>query len=262
MISKNAYFKGFIYDFNHLDTTTRLSVLAVIVGILGGLSTIVFRFLTILVFTLFYYVPYQFGIPFELLLLIIPALGGLLVGLIAYKITNDATGHGIPEIIETVAYKNGNFKYSVPFAKMIASSITLGSGGAAGKEGPICQVGGGFGSIIGQIFNLTAEEKKDLVISGAAAGLSAVFNAPLGAILFAIEIIRRDNKSPPLIPLIISSVIGAAIGIIAFQTQQPFLDFPPLNEININGYTLLIFIILGLIAGLFSLFWIKFFVSV
>ena len=259
MISENTYFKRFIFNFNHLDTTTRLSVLAVIVGILGGLSAIVFRYLITLVFILFYYIPYYIGIPFEILLIVIPALGGLLVGLMASKVTEDAAGHGIPEIIETVAYKNGNFNYDVPFAKMVASSITLGTGGAAGKEGPICQIGGGFGSIIGQIFNLTAEEKKDLVISGVAAGLSAVFNAPLGAILFAIEIIRRDNKSPPLIPLIISSVIGAAIGIIFFQTQKPFLDFPTIGHISINAYTLLIFITLGLIAGIFSLVWIKFF---
>lgn len=252
------YFNKFIYDFNHLDTTTRLSILAILVGILGGLSAIVFRYLITLVFFLLYYVPYTFGMPFEILLIVVPCFGGLLIGLMSTK-SKEASGHGIPEIIETVAYKNGDFSYSLPFVKMVASSITLGTGGAAGKEGPICQIGGGFGSMLGQIFNLTAEEKKDLVISGVAAGLSAVFNAPLGAILFAIEIIRRDNKSPPLIPLIISSVIGAAIGIIAFHTQKPFLDFPSITLITFNTYTLVIVITLGLIAGLFSVFWIKFF---
>lgn len=259
MISENTYFKRLITNFNHLDTTTRLSILAVIVGILGGLSAVVFRYLITLVFILFYYVPYLVGVPFEFLLILIPAIGGLIVGVMATKVSEDAAGHGIPEIIESVAYKNGYFRTSLPFVKLAASSVTLGTGGAAGKEGPICQIGGGFGSMIGQIFNLTSEERKDLVISGVAAGLSAVFNAPLGAILFSIEIIRRDNKSPPLIPLIISSVVGAAIGIIFFQTQKPFLDFPSIGHISINAYTLLIFITLGLIAGIFSLVWIKFF---
>ena len=260
MAITNHYFKKFVYNFNHLDTTTRLSALAVLVGVMGGLSAVVFYYLIRFVFFIFYYVPYLFNIPFELLLIVIPTLGGLFIALMSTK-SNEASGHGIPDIIETVAYNNGNTSYSLPFVKMVASSITLGTGGAAGKEGPICQIGGGFGSMIGQIFNLTAEEKKDLVISGVAAGLSAVFNAPLGAILFAIEIIRRDNKSPPLIPLIISSVIGAAIGIV-FLSQKPFFDFPSSlkdYQISITGYSLLIFITLGIIAGLFSVYWIKFF---
>ena len=259
MALNNNLIGRFVNKFNHLDVTTRLSVLAVIVGILGGFSAVIFRLIIRAVFILLYYLPYLYlHIPFVFLLLIIPPIGGLIVSLLATRVTTDAAGHGIPEIIETVAYKNGNFKYSVPFAKLAASSITLGTGGAAGREGPIAQIGAAFGSILGQIFHLTTEEKRDLVVSGVAAGLSATFNAPLGSILFAIEIIRRDNKSPPLIPLIISSVIGAYIGIV-FIGPDPFFAFPKSGSFVPTSSILLIIIGLGFIAGFFSIIWIRMF---
>ena len=125
MAINNHYFKRFVHDFNNLDVTTRLSVLAVLVGILGGMSAIIFRILIREVFLLLYYLPYTLGVPFEVLLLIIPPLGGLIVSLLATRVTKDAAGHGIPEIIETVAYKNGDMNYAVPFAKMAASSRVL-----------------------------------------------------------------------------------------------------------------------------------------
>ena len=235
----------------------RLSILSVITGVVGGLSAIVFRQMISLVFFLFFVFPMQLlGIPFPLLLIISPTLGGLIVGIMATKISVEARGHGIPEVINTVATKKGDFKLKVPVAKLIASSVTIGTGGAAGREGPIALISGGFGSTLGQKLHLTTEEKRDLIIAGVAAGISATFNAPIGGILFSIEVIRRDNKASPIIPLIISSVIGAGIGII-FLGQAPSFDFPTESKYAINTINVVSFIILGLIAGLVSLIWIK-----
>ena len=243
-------------NFNKLDNEIRLGILAVVIGVVGGGSAVIFREFIILFYTLLIRIPYDSSsllLPF--LLVVMPMLGGTVVGYITSRISPESKGHGIPEIIDVVATKGGNFRMRVPFAKMIASSITLGTGGSAGREGPIAQISGGFGSVLGQLLHLTPEEKKDLIISGVAAGIAATFNTPIGGILFAIEIIRRDHQSSPLLPLILSSVVGTAIGIF-FLGSKPSFIFPAYvgykTPLNIP-----IFVIIGVIIGLISILWIR-----
>ena len=257
-ISQNNKFKSAIHFLNALPPEMRLTILSVIVGVIGGLSAVVFRFLIEAIFQLTFVIPHDFlGVPYIFLLLAVPAIGGLAVGYITQNVSIETKGHGIPEIIDAVAMKRGNIQLKVPIAKMVASAITLGVGGSAGKEGPIAQISGGFGSAMGKFFHLTTDEKRDLILSGVASGISATFNAPLGGVLFALEIIRRDKKSPPLIPLIISSVVGSTIGLIFLYPDGNKLFKFPTDLSYSNPVNIPIFIFLGLLVGLLSVLWIK-----
>ena len=256
-INQNNKFKSSIHFLNSLPTEMRLTILSILIGVIGGLSAVFFRFLIEAIFQLTFVFPHVYlNIPYLVLLFFVPGLAGLIVGYITQNISIETKGHGIPEIIDAVATKRGNINLKVPIAKMVASAITLGVGGSAGKEGPIAQISGGFGSNLGKFFHLTTDEKRDLILSGVASGISATFNAPLGGVLFALEIIRRDKKSPPLIPLIVSSVVGSTIGLAFLYPDGSRLFVFPKN-LSFNSFgNIPIFIILGLLVGVCSVIWI------
>ena len=255
-ISRKGKSNLIIRYLNMLPSEVRLTIFAILIGVIGGLSAVTFRLMIEIVFTITFVFPYKyFNVPYWILLLIIPALGGIMVGFITQNVSIETKGHGIPEIIDAVSMKRAQINFRVPIAKMVASAITLGVGGSAGREGPIAQISGGFGSNLGRFFHLTTDEKRDLILSGVAAGISATFNTPLGGVLFALEVIRRDKKAPPIIPLIISSVVGSTIGIV-FLGKSPSFKFPT-NLSFQNVANIPIFIILGLIIGIFSVIWIR-----
>lgn len=248
------YIDNLILKFNSLNRTVRLSTLSIFVGIIGGLGAVLFRFMII-------WSNYLFVILVEKVLhhnvvsiILAPTLGGLVVGAMIYYIAAEAKGHGVPEIIFSVNKEAGKMRYRVPFIKILASAITIGSGGSAGREGPIAQIGGGFGSLLGQFFKLTIEERKTLVIAGVSAGISATFNAPLGGILFGIEIIRRDQKYFSAIPLVVSSVVGTTIGEL-FLGQNPAFIFPVSLKIN-NFESIPFYIIVGGLMGVLGILWV------
>lgn len=254
-LSKKNKRNPIIRYLNTLPTELRLTILSVIIGAIGGLSAVIFRISIEVVFTITFVIPYSyFKVPYWILLLIIPGIGGILVGLITQNVSIETKGHGIPEIIDAVSMKRAQINFRVPIAKMVASAITLGVGGSAGREGPIAQISGGFGSNLGKFFHLTTDEKRDLILSGVASGISATFNTPLGGVLFALEVIRRDKKATPIIPLIVSSVVGSTIGIV-FLGKSPSFKFPTNLSFN-NVENIPIFILLGLIIGVISVIWI------
>lgn len=132
--------------------------------------------------------------PFRLwVLALMPALGGLIAGLIIYSFAPEAEGHGTDAIIDAFHNKKGEIRKRVPLIKAIASAITIGSGGSAGREGPIAQIGGGFGSWLGTKLKLGERETRTMLVCGAAAGIGAMFKAPLGSALFGTEVLyKRD----------------------------------------------------------------------
>ena len=235
----------------------RLAILGLIVGILGGLSAVVFRGMIFIITYVFIDIPQQIlpELYFNIVVIVVPTVGGLLVGILTVKVCAEARGHGIAEVIYAVNIKKGEIGSEVPLVKIIASSISIGSGGIAGWEGPIVQIGGGFGSIVADKSKLPPEQRKNLVISGVGAGLSAIFNAPLGGLLFALEIIARDKRTTPLITMVVASVTGTVVGILflgpspAFELAKPFAFKNPAN--------IPIFILFGLIMGVFAFFWVK-----
>jgi CIC family chloride channel protein len=113
--------------------------------------------------------------------LVIPALGGLVSGLIVYSIAPEAEGHGTDAMIESFHQRGGHIRKRVPLIKILASALTIGSGGSAGKEGPIAQIGSGFDSVFASALKLKPRERRILVLAGAAGGIGAIFQAPLGA---------------------------------------------------------------------------------
>lgn len=139
-------------------------------------------------------------------ILLAPTLGGLAVGLVAFFRSQDATGHGVPEVIESVALGNGKFRWQTALTKSISSALTIGSGGSVGREGPIVQIGSAIGSTLGQMLKVTGSHLRTFVACGTAAGIAATFNAPIAGALFAMEVILSDFGISKFSPIVVSSV--------------------------------------------------------
>lgn len=196
---------------------------------------------------------------FNLGIILLPILGGLIVGPIIMHFSPETKGHGVPEVMEAVALKGGNIRKRVAFLKVIVSSITIGSGGSAGREGPIAQIGATVGSFLGQIFKLEPQDKKVLVVCGLSAGIAGTFNAPLGGALFGMEILFRGIGLFNSMPVILASVIGTAVAI-SFLGQKPAFNIEGLTSWNPPELTF--YIILGMVFGIISVLWVKGFYAV
>ena len=137
---------------------------------------------------------------------LVPVIGGLIIGLMARYGSERIRGHGIPEAIEAILMKGSRVQPRVAMLKPLSSAISIGSGGPFGAEGPIIMTGGAFGSIIAQLFHLTSSERKTLLVAGAAAGMSATFAAPLASVLLAVELLLFEWKPRSFIPVALASV--------------------------------------------------------
>ncbi|PWB62812.1 MAG: hypothetical protein C3F14_09225, partial [Deltaproteobacteria bacterium] len=206
----------------------RLMLLSIAVGVVAGMGAILFdRLLALALGRLIYphtgYLEPGAGAPSDLVarmasihswwFLLIPALGGLVSGLLVYSIAPEAEGHGTDAMIESFHQRGGHIRKRVPFVKILASALTIGSGGSAGKEGPIAQIGSGFGSFFASALKLKPRERRILVLAGAAGGIGAIFQAPLGAALFAPEVLYRETEFEyeAILPCVISSIIAYAV---------------------------------------------------
>jgi CIC family chloride channel protein len=154
------------------------------------------------------------GVPLaRWMILWIPALGGLLSGLLVFRFAPEAEGHGTDAMIESFHRKKGIVRKRVPIVKTIASAITIGSGGSAGKEGPIAQIGSGFASFLASVLKMDEHDRRIMLLAGAAGGLGAIFKAPLGSALFAAEVLYRrpEFEFEAIIPCIVSSIVGYTV---------------------------------------------------
>ncbi len=241
-------------------------VLAVITGIFAAFGAILFYKMIVVVEELLFHAPAGlFGVSNlvnlqgwqrYVIIPIVPALGGLIVGWISIKLAADVKGEGVPMVIEGVAKKGGILSPFVGIKQLITSAISIGSGGAGGREGPSIAIGGTAGSIVGQVFRLNEEQTKSLVGCGAAAGLAAVFNAPIGGALFAMEVVIGSLNMQSFSPIIISSVFGT------FLTRSILGDKPifviPTFSLR-SSWELLFYILLGIFAGFIGVFFVKLF---
>ncbi len=251
----------------NLSPLVKLNVLAIGVGVIGGLGSWIFRLAITLIYEVFFTLPTDVlnflglsaidWLPF----LIAPIIGGLIVGYLTSRVSKETKGHGIPEVLESVALNNGKMNIRIPFIKIIASATTIGSGGSAGREGPIAQIGAGFASLVGQKLRLSPKELRTLVVSGVAAGIAATFNAPIGGSLFALEVLMGEGGiTGLLIPIIVAAVVGVVTGQFLLGTDPAFIGFPALEYHE--PYLIPLFVILGLVCGVGSALWIKFFYKV
>ena len=154
-------------------------------------------------------------------IVLIPAVGGLIIGLMARYGSDRIRGHGIPEAIEAILMNGSRVQPKVALLKPLSSAISIGSGGPFGAEGPIIMTGGAFGSVIAQFFHLTSAERKTLLVAGAAAGMSATFAAPVAAVLLAVELLLFEWKPRSFIPVALASAAAAA-------ARRPLLGLGPL----------------------------------
>jgi chloride channel protein, CIC family len=157
-----------------------------------------------------------------IVLVLAPALGGLLVGPLVYRFAREAKGHGVPEVMEAVALRGGRIRPIVALVKAVASAITIGSGGSAGREGPIVQIGSALGSTVGQVLRMSDERIRNLVACGAAGGIAATFNAPIAGVLFALEVILGEFSARYFATVVISSVTASVISRMAFGNVPAF----------------------------------------
>ncbi len=153
--------------------------------------------------------PWQAGRHWWLVLM--PVVGGLLVGLIARYLSPKVRGHGMPEAIETIVFGGGRVQPRVAVLKPIATAVAIGSGGPFGAEGPVIMTGGAIGSVVGQLLNMTDSERTVLMVAGASAGMAATFNCPMSAVLLAIEILLFEWKPRSLVPVTIACVTAGAV---------------------------------------------------
>lgn len=177
---------------------------------------------------------------------IIPALGGLMVGPIVYNYASEARGHGVPEVMNAVARLGGIIRARVAAAKTIASAICIGSGGSAGREGPIIQIGSAIGSTVGQVFRMSGDRVKILVGCGAAAGISAVFNAPIAGVIFSLEIILGDFAIKTFAPVILASVVSSVVTR-TFLGNHPAFEVP--SYTMVSAWELPFYVLLGILMG-------------
>jgi chloride channel protein, CIC family len=153
--------------------------------------------------------PWQAGRHWWLMLM--PVLGGLIVGLIARYLSPRVRGHGMPEAVETIVFNGGRVQPRVAILKPIATAISIGSGGPFGAEGPVIITGGAVGSVLGQLLPMTGSERTVLMVAGASAGMAATFNCPMSATLLAVEILLFEWKPRSLVPVAIACVTAGAV---------------------------------------------------
>jgi CIC family chloride channel protein len=237
----------------------------VLIGLIAGLGSIAFQYLCQVGLHFFmdlmagYRPPQPAGeshlfhpttTPFNRwMLLFLPALGGIISGWLVYTFAPEAEGHGTDAAIDAYHNKGGFIRGRIPFIKTIASALTITSGGSGGREGPIAQIGAGFGSFLATRLKLSERERRIMMAAGMGAGVGSIFRAPLAGALFAAEVLYRDPEfeSEVLIPAGISSVVAYCIFCLVFGWGSLFAseDFVFQNPLELGPYVVLAFVLVG-----------------
>ncbi|MBN1448000.1 MAG: chloride channel protein [Bacteroidetes bacterium] len=184
-----------------------------------------------------------------LLIPLIPALGGLAVGLLQTYVFKTKPGHGVPEVILASRFSRGRIQRRVILQKLLTGALSIGSGGGGGREGPIIHVGAAVGISIANLFRLTRDQSRTLIACGAAAGISGIFNAPMGGVMFVLEVILGDFRLKTFTPVVVSAVAATAITRNAYGSFT-LVSAPSGFSIQLPEY--LLFAVLGVIMGLMS----------
>ncbi|WP_048165898.1 chloride channel protein [Palaeococcus pacificus] len=229
-----------------------------VAGIVGGLGAVLFRELIKYTHSIFFemvlpIITFEFH-GYNLGYIFLPALGSIIVIPIIKKCP-ELKGNGIPEVIEAVIFKEGIIKKKFAVLKVIATSITIGSGGSVGREGPIGFIGASLASMLTQKFKLSPEMRKLLTTCGLAAGIAGTFNTPLSGAMFALEVIYMGAFSINLVPIVIAAVVGNAVTLL--MLKRAFEVSIPLN----TGHALVelpFFFAMGLLFGVLAAAYAKF----
>jgi chloride channel protein, CIC family len=182
---------------------------------------------------------------------LVPALGGLLVGLLQRYVFKEPSGHGVPEVILASRFSRGRIRRRVILQKLMTGALSIGSGGGGGREGPIVHVGAAVGVSIANMFRLTQDQSRTLIACGAAAGISGIFNAPMGGVMFVLEVILGDFRLKTFTPVVVSAVAATAITRNAYGSFT-LVSAPSGFHIELQEY--LLFAVLGIVIGLAAMY--------
>ncbi len=234
-----------------LTPATEMLILAALVGLLGGFGALLFKKLIFSLQTLFWATADMgpdslFGVAWYRRLLM-PAVGGAIVGPMIYFLAREAKGHGVPEVMIAVITRNSVIRPIVVVVKSLASAVSIASGGSVGREGPIVQIGAAIASTTGQLLRLHPVQLKTLVGCGVSAGIAATFNAPMAGTLFALELIVADFGLSAFTPILVSAVAATAI---TRHFHGNIIEFVlPLFTMK-SHWEFGLYLVLGLVAGL------------
>ena len=238
--------KNYLSSIFDTESSGRLVIYSPLVGIVAGLGAVTFFYLLMQVqqFALGdvegYYPPpagseridHQPQDPTRRwAVLVVPTIGGLLCGMLVYGLAPEAEGHGTDALVRAFHRARGRIRARVPFVKTAASIITIGTGGSAGREGPIAQIGAGFGSYLATKVGLGERDRRLLMLSGAAGGIGAIFQAPLGGALFVSEVLYRSTalEAGAVIPCFIASITAYTVFSLVYGTGLAFITPPGLQ---------------------------------
>jgi chloride channel protein, CIC family len=237
--------------------------LALVVGIMTGCGAVALRWLIGFFHNAFYNgtfsVWYDANISegpsrFGNWVWLSPVLGGLIVVFLVQRFAPEAKGHGVPEVMDAVFYKRGNIRGQVAIIKSLASALSIGSGAAVGREGPIIQIGAALGSAFSQALGLSTGQKITLLAAGAGAGIAATFNTPLGGVLFALEILLPEVSNRTFLPVVLATGAATTIGRILIGPDPAFVvPSIQLSTAPVLGLQEAIaFVLLGILCGVAS----------
>src|ERR1051325_8966682 len=242
-------------DFTRDKRILVLSLMALIIGAISAIVAYVLVWLIAVITNISFY--QRFSAAFQspeknhlgYLVILVPVIGGLIIGLTARYGSEKIRGHGIPEALEAILFGRSRMQLRVAVLKPLTSAISIGTGGPFGAEGPIIMTGGAVGSLFAQRFHLSSAERKTLLVAGAAGGMSAIFAAPVAAVLLAVELLLFEWKPRSFIPVAIASAA-------AFALRLPLLGVGPTFPIRphamLGGKVLAIALVVGIVAGLGS----------
>jgi H+/Cl- antiporter ClcA/predicted transcriptional regulator len=243
-------------DFRTDNRVLTLSAMAAVIGALSALVAYVLLWLIWFITNVSFHQRFTadktwpLGTPMDnhlgAIVIIIPVIGALIVGLMARYGSPKIRGHGIPEALEAILLGRSRIESKVAILKPISTAISLGTGGPFGAEGPIIMTGGAFGSLIAQMFHLTAAERKTLLAAGAAGGMAAVFATPIAAVLLAVELLLFEWRPRSFIPVAVSASVSAAL-------RVPLLGagpvFPSTVHMPLNATVLIAAVVVGILVG-------------
>jgi CIC family chloride channel protein len=243
--------------------------LSVLVGIVAGFGAVFLRGLIAFFHNLFFLGTLSFTYdanvhtpagPWGPWIILAPVVGAMGVTLLVTLFAPEARGHGVPEVMDSVHYGKGIIRPIVALIKSLASALCIGSGGSVGREGPIVQIGSSFGSMIGQLLPVSQKQRIVLLAAGAAGGIAATFNTPIGGMLFAVELILNEVSIATLVPVAISAVTATYVGRFFFGVHPSFV-IPHLAGLYSRLQSpeiLLAYAVLGILMGGASALFVRF----
>ena len=242
-------------DFTRDKRILLLSFFAIIIGLLSTLTAWCLVNLIAVISNLVFYQTFSTKLAplthhhLGIAIILIPAVGGLLIGLMARYGSEKIRGHGIPEALEAILFGQSKMSPKVAILKPLSSAISIGTGGPFGAEGPIIMTGGAVGSLFAQLFRLSAIERKTMLVAGAAGGMAAIFATPVAAVLLAVELLLFEWKPRSFIPVTIAATV-AGVARISLLGQGPI--FPVASHPLVSGEVMLFALLIGLSAGFVS----------